>query len=163
MSSEDVPAPPLVNNFLPDEIIIYGIKINSGTNQGTIHFEDKRLLLEVRPLDSEVPLGSNLITMAVIYGYGWEGHCYRLDKPKLVIFEYVRKERPAAGCGFDEGYSMWRIRSKLTMIELTSNVDLAEELILEANLPGNRAPNTYGNSMQIAHRGNRLNRTGGSG
>jgi hypothetical protein len=161
--SEDIPAPPLVNNFLPDEILLYGVKINSGTNQGTVHFEDKRLLLEVRTQNSETPLKSDQIAIAVIYGYGYEGYCYRLDKPKLVIFEYIRKEQPATGCGFDESYSMWRIRSKLAMIELTTNVDIAEKLILEANLPGNRAPNTYGNSMQMAHRGNKLNRTGNPG
>jgi hypothetical protein len=163
MTCEDVPAPPLVNNFVPDEIILYGVKINSGTNQGTVHFEGKRLLLEVRPLDSEETIGPDKIAMAVIYGYAYEGHCYRLDKPKLVVFEYVRSERPANGCGFDESYSMWRVRSKLTMIELTTTVDLAETLILEANLPGNRAPNTYGNSMQMAHRGNRLTRGNGGG
>ncbi len=46
-----------------------------------------------------------------------------------------------------------------TMLELTASIGSAETLLLEANLPGKRSPNTYGSKMQLAHRGGRLTTT----
>jgi hypothetical protein len=56
---------------------------------------------------------------------------------------------------------MWRISKKKELLELKTDVDLAEVLVLDMNMPGNRAPNTYGNHMALAHRNGRLNRGGG--
>lgn len=79
-----------------------------------------------------------------------------------MIFE-AQTHDEAKGCGYDgTEYKMWRMDTKRNIMELSTGVDIAETLILEANLPGNRAPNTYGNSYQLAHRGNRLTRNGGT-
>ena len=40
----------------------------------------------------------------------------------------------------------------------TVQVSTVQSLVLDANLPGKRAPNTYDNDMQMAHRGGRLTR-----
>jgi hypothetical protein len=164
MSSEDIPAPPNPVNFAPDEIILYGVKLNTDRDYGSIPFAGNRLRLQVQQIHPKETLGPDAVAMAVVYGYAFEGHCYRLDKPRLMIFKYSGLETDADGCGFQGPvYRMWRIGSKTSLLEVTTNFDLAESLILEGNLPGNRAPNTYGNSMQLAHRSGRLGRGMGGG
>jgi hypothetical protein len=161
MSSDDVPAAPNIHNFQADQITIYGVKLNRDEKEPKLPFSKLWLAVKVVNSDDDVQ-DKNLITIAVAYGYAFEGHCYRLDRPKLLIFEHD-DDKPAEGCGFGvAGYSMWRVRSKTELLEIVLSVDLAEKLILEANLPGNRAPNTYGNSMQLAHRDGRVGRYGAS-
>jgi hypothetical protein len=105
------------------------------------------------------------LQIAVIYGYAYEGQCYRLDKPKLLVFLSVNGT-PASGCGFDTitGYSMWRVSATQdTVLELVSNADYFAKIILEGNLPGKRAPNTYAANAKpmtsLSHRGGRLTET----
>jgi hypothetical protein len=162
MSPEDIPAAAGSGLYIQDEIILYGVKINR-TDQAKIPFMSNKLLLEVRKIGKTTPLTPTEVAMAVVYGYSYEGHCYRLEKPKLMIFEFGGETPPANGCGFSgPDYSMWRISSKDKLLELNTSVDLAEALILDANLPGNRTPNTYGNNMMLAHRSGRLSRSGGN-
>jgi hypothetical protein len=68
----------------------------------------------------------------------------------------------ANGCGFAKPYYMWRIRARANVMEVEISHDTAEVLILNANVPGNKSPNTYRNDMQLAHRGGKLNRPGGT-
>lgn len=160
MTFEHIPAPQPSADYFPDEIILYGVKLNDVRDQASLPFDTKRLRLEVLDENGQVVDKAN-VAIAAIYSYSFEGQCYRLDRPKLMIVEAVTKD--AKGCGYDDtGYKMWRIDSKRRLMELDTKVDLAEVLVLEANLPGNRTPNTYGNSMQLAHRGNRLGRGGGT-
>ena len=167
MTSETVPAPGGAHAYVPDQIVIYGVCINEG-GSGQIQFSSYTLNLDIvhndADLGAEVQMGADEVAVAVVYGYAYEGQCYRLDRPKLMIFEYGGGPADADGCGFsDLGYKMWFISAKQKMLELNTNVDLAEVLILEANLPGNRTPNTYGNSMKLAHRGGRISPSGGGG
>ena len=84
-------------------------------------------------------------------------NCYRLDKPRVLAFEHPGPGTAAIGCGFDgKGYKMWRVKSFRRVIELNTFVDTFEKVLLESNLPGRRAPNTYRSDMQLAHRGGRL-------
>ena len=64
----------------------------------------------------------------------------------------------AQGCGFGsvEGYKMWRINSLKKVIKIDIQTGVAEKLVLDANLPSNRAPNTYAGHMQLSHRSGRL-------
>jgi hypothetical protein len=147
--------------YSPEQIILYGVKINQ-RGKARIPFLDNTLFLEVRKDKTGDALDPDQVAMAVIYGYAFEGHCYRLDKPKLTIFEYAGNEAEASGCGFfGPDYRMWRVSKKEKLLELNTNLDLAEVIVLDANLPGNRAPNTYGNSVALAHRGGRISRGGG--
>jgi hypothetical protein len=160
--TETVPAPMIPAAYKPDEIILYGVKINQNDKaEAVIPFIANKLVLQVKD-GADVVLKPNQVAMAVVYGYAFEGYCYRLDRPKLMIFEYGGNEAEASGCGFyGPEYRMWRISKKRSLIELSTNVDMAEVLVLEANLPGNRAPNTYGNSVALAHRSGRI-RSGGN-
>jgi hypothetical protein len=124
----------------------------------------------VHGLPSPIPLKSDdRISIAVVFGYAYEGHCYRLDKAKILVFQGVAE--PAVGCGYDWinppvppgeaiGYEMWRVRSLATVLELTTNYDYFQSVILEGNLPGKRVPNTYAANLKVgpslAHRGGRL-------
>jgi hypothetical protein len=56
---------------------------------------------------------------------------------------------------------MWRVKSQSALVELSAMIDTPQKLILDAQLPGKRAPNTYNNDMQLAHRGGRLTRSEG--
>jgi hypothetical protein len=161
MSSDDIPAAPSPKNYRPDQITLYGVKLNVDADPAALPFDGKVLRLFVTPNTSNIPINPKKVAIAVIYGYAFEGHCYRLDRPRLLVFE-PSTEGAAEGCGFDASYMMWRIASKTLLLEIATNVGTAEDLIVDANLPGNRPPNTYGNKMQLAHRGGRLNRVGES-
>jgi hypothetical protein len=130
--------------------------LNVGKPAASIPFARHRLRISVTPPTGGDDLDSFAVVVA--YGYAFEGHCYRLDKPKLIVFSPNTADSPASGCGFDEHYSMWTITTKTELLELSTTVDQAEEIVLAANLPGRRSPNTYGNDMLLAHRGGRLNR-----
>jgi hypothetical protein len=170
MSSEDIPEAPSPQNFLPDQINLYGVSLNFRSpgkvsdRSATLPFNANFLRMSiVEARDSQTPIIPEKMVIAVIYGYAFEGQCYRNDKPKLLIFEPTSKETAAIGCGFDGlGYVMWGVTKKTSIMELAISTDFAEEIILNANLPGNRSPNTYGNSFMLAHRGGRLSRGGGS-
>lgn len=104
------------------------------------------------------------------YGYAFEGHCYRFDKPRLVGFStHGNREKVDGplGCGFDvpvpgnqdQWYQGWRLRSNQRIIEMGMSVGRVEDIILDANRPGRRPPNTYASDMQLAHRNGRLTST----
>ena len=163
MSGDDIPAAPSIHDYFPDQITIYGVKLNLEEPEPLIEMPFGKLWLSLKVVNKKKePQDGTVLTMAVAYGYAFEGHCYRLDTPKLLIFEHI-DDLDAEGCGFGKPYRMFRIRAKAPLFELVTSVDLAETLILEANLPGNRTPNTYGNKWMLAHRGGRLNRPGGGG
>jgi len=169
-SSSDVPAPGNFWEFAADEVVLYGVKLNDiqGENFALLPLSPQlRLILSVGNIDQSVDrdLDQGEVAIAAIYGYAYEGHCYRFDKTRIFVFtsdDYRGGQdglgMPAVGCGFDTvpGYKMWRIRSLDTIIELNPNFGSVEKLILEANLPGKRPPNTYSSTLQMAHRSGRL-------
>ncbi|GLS39192.1 hypothetical protein GCM10010869_47890 [Mesorhizobium tianshanense] len=168
--SSDIPAPPSAQNYLPDQIMLYGVRLNFD-NLGKVSHRTATLPLNenllrmsiVKKRDDVEPIIPTKEVIAIVYGYAFEGQCYRNDKPKLLIFHPTTGETAATGCGFDDlGYVMWGVTKKTPIMELATSTDFAEEIILNANLPGNRSPNTYGNSFMLAHRGGRLSRGGGS-
>jgi hypothetical protein len=194
--SSDVPAPSSDYNYVPDEIILYGVRLNHGRADGYINIEENPRFLARVPGPNDAgflgaltlrlslfrgngpPLDDEHVVIAAIYGYAYEGHCYRFDKPRVFLFEHEKirdndgtllDDENAQGCGFGgfepstgrdvPSYKMWRIRAQTNLLELNTAKDDASALILENNLPGRRAPNTYEGNMRLAHRGGRL--TGG--
>lgn len=111
--------------------------------------------------------------IAVIYSYAFEGHCYSLDKPKIMVFE-AKPDEAAIGCGYETFHSlenpvaaaipydlkalwrMWLVDRLDRVVEFSIDQGFFEELILEANKPGKRSPSTYAAHIQMAHRGGRL-------
>jgi hypothetical protein len=164
MSADDIPAPPNPALFRPDAITIYGVQL-SGTATPTpasIPFDGNIVVSisinERRDGQPDTPVAPKKGRIAVIYGYAFEGHCYRFDRPRIVILYGDSAPMPASGCGFGPEYTMWVIKSLDRVMELNIRNGLAEDLILESNLPGKRAPNTYGDHMKLAHRNGRLQR-----
>jgi hypothetical protein len=162
MDADHVPAAGKTSPFIADEIIIYGIHLNARTVPAIpqlfaeLNIEDPLLLrVSVVRVPSTV-LDEAQCSIVAAYGYAFEGQCYRLDKPRVLAFNFV-KEGAAAGCGYDPlTYKMWRVRPANNVIELNVTVGMFEKVFLEANLPGKRAPNTYASNMRLAHRGGRL-------
>lgn len=102
--------------------------------------------------------GSSPVEAGVIYGYAYEGHCYDLPKPKVMIIPAVSTEVPADDCGYSEkpGYRVWVVDKLEQCIEIEVSQGFVEQLVLEANMPGKRSPSTYRATMAMAHRSGRL-------
>jgi hypothetical protein len=169
MTSAETPPPPSRAAFYPDEIVLYGVRLNDAqTSDLRFALGDKQFRLRLGlQADDGTAVGPEAHAIAVTYGYAYEGHCYRLDRPKILVLVGV-SDAPAAGCGFDaagesdDHYRMWRIRASTELFELGGMAGRAEDLILQANTPGRQAPNTYAVNMQLAQRGPRMPRSGGS-
>jgi hypothetical protein len=164
-----IPAPPS-KDYVPDEIILYGVELSQKIPGGIVG-----LISIGKHVDQEIKLNVGIskdhgaakgedYTIATIYGYAYEGHCYRMDKPSILVFLHGNSQEPAVGCGFDSRekrkdgstYSMWRLRSPQEILQLEMTVGTLQTVVLDANLPGRRGPSTYAAHMQLAHRGGRL-------
>lgn len=102
--------------------------------------------------------GSSL-EAGVIFGYSYEGHCYDLPKPKIMLIPAKGMEVPADDCGYDvkpEEYRVWVVDKLSKCIEIEVNQGFVEQLVLESNMPGKRSPSTYRATMALAHRSGRL-------
>jgi hypothetical protein len=104
---------------------------------------------------------NKIITCGIIVGYSYEGHTYDLPKPKIMIIPTLPEARiPQDDSGFDakesEGYAVWLVDKLDECVEFELNQGFVEQLILDANLPGKRAPNMYAGRMMMGHRSGRL-------
>jgi hypothetical protein len=174
------PAAPTSKGYIPDEIILYGIHLNSlkileegKTNQlpaavlqpSTMFDWNLALIISGRlpppaapahaaaapaaaaantdpkaALDFLTALETRArrVFIAAVYGYSYEGQCYRLDKPKILSFSALGIA-DAKGCDFNYdplGYKMWSVRASDMLVEMTVNTDTFQKLVLEQNLPG---------------------------
>lgn len=100
-------------------------------------------------------------TMALIYAYGYEGHSYRLAKPRIMIvngrgepYEATQEKDPPEP--LTGQLYMWRLSKHDQTISIEVESGDLEKLVLEANQPGNRAVNSYAAHMQMSHRGGKL-------
>lgn len=89
---------------------------------------------------------------ALLYGFCFQGHCYRLAIPATFQFK-AAAGIAAVGCGYDgiANYISWIIEKEDKMVRIERRKGTAEELILDFNLPG-RSPATltYSAKVQIA-------------
>lgn len=104
--------------------------------------------------------GSRL-TAGVIYAYAYEGHCYDLAKPKIMVLPTMWKiVTPDDDSGFDakqnEDYRVWVVDKLDRCAELELNQGFVEQIVLDSNMPGKRSPRSYSAVMQLAHRSGRL-------
>ena len=99
-------------------------------------------------------------SIGVIYGYAYEGHCYDLPKPAIMLIPVSPTEIPKNDCGYDKkkghNYMVWVVDKLEACEHVEINSGFVEQLILDANLPGRRSPSTYSATMQLAHRSGRL-------
>lgn len=122
------------------------------------------LVLEVEPVARLDVKGNTLMTeptIALIYAYGYEGHMYRLTKPRIMIvegegrpYESARDSDPSES--LTGKLYMWRMSKHQQTISIEVESGEIEKLVLDANLPGNRSVSAYGAHMQMSHRGGKL-------
>jgi hypothetical protein len=103
---------------------------------------------------------SKNLSAGIIFGYAYEGHCYDLPKPKIMLIPAMPGDIPEDDCGFDakqpEDYRVWVVDKLDKCAEIELNQGFVEQIVLEANLPGKRSPRSYSATMQLAHRSGRL-------
>lgn len=95
-------------------------------------------------------------SIGVIYGYAYEGHCYKLPKPQIMYLPAKPTTIAHGDCGCDcgytpeLGYAVWQIDKRRSIIALDIRSDDLKTIVLDENLPGNRSPQAYGQSMSLA-------------
>jgi hypothetical protein len=102
----------------------------------------------------------NPLSWGVIYSYAYEGHCYDLPKPKVMLLPVEPAKIPFNDAGYYQkrqaGYKVWSVDKLSKCLEIDVNQGFVEQLVLEANLPGKRAPTMYAGKMMMGHRSGRL-------
>jgi hypothetical protein len=105
------------------------------------------------------------MTIGIIYGYAYEGHCYDLPKPKIMLIPALPQDVLPGDCAYDRkgrdpngatAYKVWIVDKLDQCIDIDVSQGQVEELVLEANLPGKRSPTMYAAKAQLAHRNGRL-------
>ncbi|MBB4292254.1 hypothetical protein GGE16_004330 [Rhizobium leguminosarum] len=97
-----------------------------------------------------------MVSIGVIYGYAYEGHCYKLPKPRIMYLPVKATQIPHDDCGCDcgyspaLGYSVWSLDKLERVIALDVRSDDIKTLILDENLPGNRSPLAYAQTQSLA-------------
>jgi len=171
MTDPNIPAPPK-GIYHADAIIIYGVKLNETEAYARLGIgSGANLELQVQ-ISSKEPEMSKSGTpdpeqsVVLAYGYGFEGHCYRLDTTRIFVVSGTKAET-AVGCGFDNepvsetvatAFQMWRIRASTELVEISTIFGDATALLLNPNLPGRKSPTSYAITQSMAHRDGRLTR-----
>lgn len=100
----------------------------------------------------EVPMES----IGVIYGYAYEGHCYKLPKPRIMYLPSQPKPILGGDCGCDcgyvteLGYAVWSLDKLTRVIALDVRSDDLKTLVLDENMPGSRSPLAYSQTLALA-------------
>ncbi|MDP9810698.1 hypothetical protein J2W42_003561 [Rhizobium tibeticum] len=95
-------------------------------------------------------------SIGVIYGYAFEGHCYKLPKPKIMFIPATARrivgDKCGCDCGYsaDLGYAVWQVDQLDRVVALDIRSGDVKTLILDENMPGNRSPQAYSQSLSMA-------------
>ncbi|RVO77029.1 hypothetical protein [Sinorhizobium medicae] len=95
-------------------------------------------------------------SIGVIYGYAYEGQCYKLPKPQIMYLPDEPREILGGDCGCDGGYvpelgyAVWQIDKLERVIALDVRSDDVKTLVLDENMPGSRSPMAYAQVMALA-------------
>ncbi|MDR6289548.1 MULTISPECIES: hypothetical protein [Inquilinus] len=108
----------------------------------------------------EAPSPNRFSSCGIIVGYAYEGHCYDLPKPKIMVLPTPPVPIPEDDCGYqlkrDSNYRLWVVDKLEECVEFEMNQGFIEQIVLEANLPGKRSPTSYVGRAMLAHRNGRL-------
>lgn len=100
------------------------------------------------------------LSSGIIFGYAYEGHCYDLPKPKVMLIPALPEPIPEDDSGYyakrNKDYRVWIVDKLSVCVEIDVNQGFIEQVVLEANLPGRRSPSMYAAKMTMAHRSGRL-------
>lgn len=140
---------------------------------GTISYENKaysaystRIVIDLKKPGRYVDLlaisrnNDEPISCGIIVGYSYEGQCYDLPKPKIMLIPTIPELIPIDDCGYHEKsadkYMLWIVDKLDECVEFEMNQGFVEQIVLEANLPGKRSPTMYASRMMMGHRGGKL-------
>lgn len=134
------------------------------TDKVVYHVRLQTKTLGVVIIATSIDLGSAVLRKSLspglIVGYSFEGHCYDLPKPKMMVIPTDPVDIPVDDCGYDdkkdEKYRLWIVDKLDECAEIDVSQGFIEQLVLEANLPGKRSPTMYAGRMLLGHRGGRL-------
>jgi hypothetical protein len=147
-------------HYSPSEITLYGTLLD---------YVDACIGSQVSLVETNVGVvAAGLVTFrpALIYAFAYQGHCYYLPEPVILIVEGGGD--PAEGFDFevmnyqnnpptnDTPYLMWRVDKLDRTLQLETTTDTYEELILKRALAGAKQPISYASRAQISHRGGKL-------
>jgi hypothetical protein len=163
--------PHLDTRGLMNALRSYGIELNVRRNgndkkgkEGTADPGIRGLLIKAQELNEVFLINltdeHNPMSSGVIFGYAFEGHCYDLPKPKIMLIPADPEPLACDDCGYDLkrecDYMVWVVDKLQRCVEIEVNQGFIEQIVLEANVPGKRSPTTYRATMQVAHRSGRL-------
>lgn len=91
-------------------------------------------------------------SIGIIYGYAFEGHCYKLPKPQIMLLPIAPASIVDGDCGYkaELGYAVWRIDKLERAVALDVRTDDIKTLVLDANMPANRSPLAYAQAQALA-------------
>jgi hypothetical protein len=136
-------------HYSPSEITLYGMQLSALDS-----WIGPQAQLAVAAI-SIITQGNNPFIPALIYAFAYQGHCYNLPEPVILL---VGDQGVAAtGFDFDGGsYSMWKVDKLDRTLQLETTADTFEEIILKRALAGVKQPISYASRAQISHRGGKL-------
>ena len=157
----------------PGEVILVGYTLEvegtSNTNQAILKFDLNVLEYIQLTINAQKALNSGKFAdpdatlaypkmpyIALIQAYVFEGNVYKLPKSKLMILDKNAEEIPSpTDVTAEQMPKCWRINKLERAVEVVVDTGLIEQLVLEANLPGKRSPNSYAANFQMANRSSR--------
>jgi hypothetical protein len=105
-----------------------------------------------------VQSGNKDQSLALVFGYAYQGHCYDLPEPTAMIVPSKTQE-PAKGCCYDDGnlgYMMWHVEKHEMTVQFQVTNDTFEQVLLRRNLAGTKPPLAYHSAVALSHRGGKL-------
>jgi len=101
---------------------------------------------------SDASAFSAIRSIGIIYGYAFEGHCYKLPKPMVMVIPGKAYDVVDGDCGYNKnlGYSVWAIDKLARVVILDVRTDTVKALVLDENTPGNRSPLAYSQAQALA-------------
>jgi hypothetical protein len=146
--------------YSPSAIILYGIVLASLDAWVGKAFQSNaqptRVTIRPQPAaTAAVNKAAQLYRSALIYAFAYQGHCYNLPEPVIIVVE--GEGDLATGFDFENsGYYMWKVEKLDRTLQLEPTSDTFEEIILKRALSGAKTPVSYASRAQISHRGGKL-------
>jgi len=147
--------------FKPNDVRLYGFT-PCPMDKIKKNFEDGNRTLNVSFGDCDVeiepPYLSKIKSLGIIYGYAFEGHCYRLPRPRIMFLQSFPKKLKGGDdcccyeCGFipELGFHVWSVDRLSWGVALDVYTDDIKTLVLDQNTPANRSPLAYAQTQSLA-------------
>lgn len=126
------------------------VRLTVRTNRASERGRGRQITEDVLSIaDNGAP---EIASIGVIYGYAYEGHCYKLPKPQIMLLPVAPASIVDGDCGYkaELGYAVWQLDKLERAVALDVRTDDLKTLVLDANTPGNRSPLAYAQAQALA-------------